>query len=206
MLMSSSLPAMTTDSPLNEGLGPAEISMSSSYEDDVELARHHLRLWLTHSGISDRSVVRAESAQDSEWLRIFYHQMHDFLQKDLDRGWAIFQLFLPISLAPFLAVVALEDVRVVQIFVLGVASVLLLAFASLLEIALSRSRRRRWIWLEAIEAEVGLKAFHAHPPLRDNFRPWKPTTFRLTVVRHLMLPSVAFVWIILGLLATVDVL
>lgn len=75
--------------------------------------------------------ARREAARHSDWLPRLYDQRQAILRDDLSRSWNIMQIFVPLALAPFAAVVLVDGLSLAHIALLGGASCLVLLFAIL---------------------------------------------------------------------------
>ena len=98
---------------------------------------------------------RIKSAQEADWLQTLYGQLRTHLEGDLNRQWGILRIFVPLSLAPFAAVVVADTLTRSQIVLLGFASTALLLAANVFSDRLSLFTSKTWAWLGAIEAEWG---------------------------------------------------
>lgn len=150
--------------------------------------RIHLARMLDTTSLSPSE--RARAAQNSEWIQHLHATIKDSIERDADRQWSILRLFVPLSLAPFVAIGTGDSVTLAQVAALGLASVTLIACANLLTARISDFLVDSWAWLRAIEAETGIPEL-AEPVHTSRW-------IRITTIRWALLPLIAAMWVIVG--------
>jgi hypothetical protein len=101
-----------------------------SSRDLTREATKAIRLMLGTTSADDDARHRA--ALDSEWLPILYHRFRSDAQQCNDRVYEATKIYLPLSLTPLAAlVITMKDPRVVDVVLMGIAS-LALAVVSIL--------------------------------------------------------------------------
>ena len=180
---------------MDQSPGRAAI-LTPSDDDERQQLIEQRRRWIREMlGVYGREPsVCIKAAQESAWLKVIYEQDAARLSAEWDREWGAQRLLLPLSIAPFAAVVVADNLSTLKVVLLAGAS---LALAITNELIVRRYQvftTAVQVWLTAIRLEVGLQG--------DYERPKSPPTARMTSVRTSMVYLIAFAWI--GLIAAVE--
>jgi hypothetical protein len=93
---------------------------------------------------------------EADWLpRIYEARTQRFLH-DNDRIWSSGSLLVPLSLAPFLALSSIENLRAAHFVFLGIASTLLMFLWFVIAESHRRYQDESLLWITAIESQVGV--------------------------------------------------
>lgn len=122
----------------------------------IDIFRTELSQMLGTTHLEPNDESRKNAARNSEWLKLLYEKNRDLIHGDMDRAWSILQIFVPVSLAPFAAVAAINDLGRIVAAALAAASVIALLAANLMIDRIKQHERRTWHLVRAIEAEIGL--------------------------------------------------
>jgi hypothetical protein len=177
------------------GRGPHGLERSA----DLQRLRDYIAAMVGTDGLELGDPLRIRNARECEWLQVIYESHREQLQNDQERGWVILQLFTPLSLAPFVAIVAVPSVELVHVVVLALASTMLLLVSNLIIDRLGWFAYRSKSWTDAIEAEVGLPMLAVTPNLQHKPR-YSILRFGFRTIRWMLFAGVILMWVVLALL------
>jgi hypothetical protein len=151
-------------------------------QDEIVL---EIRDALETSGVTDHHL-RQGKTQNSAWMRDVLGHLRSQFNAELDRQWDMLRLFVPLSLAPFAAVVSTTDLGRREVSILAFASISLLTVGNVFSELLRDDSVKYRVWIETIEAEMGLPSVAAMP--------WKRRSISIDQARWILLLLVVAGW------------
>lgn len=125
-------------------------SGESNFEVEVSRLQATLAMMVEHELKAHRDP--------NAWLQILYQHYGSRFLSDNERIWSTGTIFIPVSLAGFVALMAVEDPTCAHVTVLMIGSVLVLFIWLMIAERHRAFQQKSLAWLEAIERTINLKA------------------------------------------------
>jgi hypothetical protein len=106
----------------------------------------------------DRCVeqLRAEGQNPHAWLMTLYKARSERMLSDNERIWKTGNIFVPISLSAFAALLAIKDVKSSQVLTIGLASFALIWFWIIIAENHRAFQQKSDEWLVTIQKKIGI--------------------------------------------------